>query len=70
MPTLVPAPRSRDTVPDSAGFREEKERAASRVRAIGGAVRFECIEGIHDVPPQRPVAVANRIARFARTLVG
>lgn len=70
VPTLVLAARSRDPVPDSAGFREEKERAASRVRAIGGPVRFEWIEGIHDVPLQRPRAVATRIARFARTLVG
>lgn len=70
VPTLVLAARSRDPVPDSAGFRQEKERAASRVRAIGGHVRFEWIEGIHDVPLQRPRAVSARIARFAGTLVG
>jgi hypothetical protein len=28
-------------------------------------VAFEWIEGIHDVPLQRPEAVARRIARFA-----
>lgn len=70
VPTLVLAARSRGSGPDSAGFREEKERAASRVRALGGPVRFAWIEGIHDVPLQRPNAVASRIARFARPLVG
>jgi hypothetical protein len=39
------------------------------VRAIGEPVRFEWIEGIHDVPLQRPEALARRIARFAREAV-
>jgi hypothetical protein len=42
-----------------------KVEAARRVRAIGPTVAFEWIEGIHDLPLQRPDAVARRIARFA-----
>ena len=67
-PTLVLAVRSKPGTPDSAGFIEEKERGASAVRAIGDPVRFAWIEGIHDVPLQRPRAVANRIAAFARSI--
>ena len=68
VPTIVLGVRSKDGGPDSAGFTEEKERAASTVRAIGGNVRFAWIEGIHDVPLQRPDALARRIARFAEQL--
>lgn len=65
IPTLVLAVRSAPGAPDSAGFMEEKERAARVVRAIGEPVRFAWIDGVHDVPIQRPRAVASRIARFA-----
>lgn len=65
VPTLVLAVRSPAGTPDSAGFMHEKERASADVRAIGGPVRFEWIDGIHDVPLQRPRALASRIARFA-----
>ena len=64
---LVLAVRSEADTPDSAGFMEEKKRASRVVRAIGGNVRFEWIDGIHDVPLQRPEAVARRIVRFARS---
>lgn len=67
---LVLAVRSRPEGADSTGFMEEKERAARVVRSIGDPVRFEWIDGIHDVPLQRPEAVAARIDRFDRTLVG
>jgi len=70
VPTLVLAVRSAPGSVDSAGFMEEKERAAKVVRRIGGPVRFEWIEGIHDIPLQRPEAVARRIERFARAVVG
>jgi pimeloyl-ACP methyl ester carboxylesterase len=66
VPTLVLAVRSAPGTVDSAGFMQEKERAARGVRAIGDPVRFEWIEGIHDLPLQRPLALANRIRRFAR----
>ncbi|MGZ8567599.1 MAG: alpha/beta fold hydrolase [Actinomycetota bacterium] len=62
-PTVVLAVRSAPGVPDSAGFMEEKRRAAMNVKAIGAPVRFEWIDGMHDVPLQRPKAVASRIAR-------
>jgi pimeloyl-ACP methyl ester carboxylesterase len=65
VPTLVLGVRSPPGTPDSAGFMHEKERASRLVRAIGGPVRFEWIDGIHDVPLQRPRALASRIARFA-----
>jgi pimeloyl-ACP methyl ester carboxylesterase len=70
VPTLVLAVRSAPGEADSAGFMEEKERAAEVVKAIDKAVRFEWIEGIHDIPIQRPDAVAERIERFAREVVG
>jgi len=70
VPTLVLAVRSAPAEADSAGFMEEKERAAEVVKAIDKAVRFEWIEGIHDIPLQRPDAVAERIERFAREVVG
>jgi pimeloyl-ACP methyl ester carboxylesterase len=65
VPTLVLGVRSKRGTADSAGFADEKERAAAAVRAIGDPVRFEWIEGIHDVPLQRPAAVASRILRVA-----
>jgi pimeloyl-ACP methyl ester carboxylesterase len=70
VPTLVLAVRSAPGEADSAGFMEEKERAAEVVKAIDKAVRFEWIEGIHDIPLQRPDAVAEQIERFAREVVG
>lgn len=70
VPTLVLAVRSAPGEADSAGFMEEKERAAEVVKAIDEAVRFEWIEGIHDIPLQRPDAVAERIERFAGEVVG
>jgi pimeloyl-ACP methyl ester carboxylesterase len=70
VPTLVLGVRSAPDEADSAGFMEEKERAADVVTAIDEAVRFEWIEGIHDIPIQRPDSVAERIERFAREVVG
>ena len=70
VPTLVLGVRSAPEVPDSAGFMQEKERASGVVRAIGEPVRFEWIDGVHDVPLQRPRAVASRIRRFATQTVG
>ena len=64
VPTLVLATRTRSAEPDD--FARTKAAAAGRIRAIGARVAFEWIEGIHDVPLQRPEAVARRIARFAR----
>jgi pimeloyl-ACP methyl ester carboxylesterase len=69
VPTLVLACRTADPVPGEAAFQTAKREAAARVHAIGGPVRFAWIEGIHDVPLQRPDAVARRIARFAAQAV-
>jgi lipase len=66
VPTLVLAARTRDVAADQVDFARAKADAARRVRAIGSPVAFEWIEGIHDVPLQRPQAVARRIAEFAR----
>jgi len=64
VPTLVLAARTREVAPGEADFARAKAEAARRVRAIGPPVAFDWIEGIHDVPLQRPEAVARRIARF------
>jgi pimeloyl-ACP methyl ester carboxylesterase len=61
VPTLVLAVRTAPGALDSAGFMDDKRRAAEAVREIGSPVRFEWIDGIHDVPLQRPAAVARRI---------
>jgi pimeloyl-ACP methyl ester carboxylesterase len=66
VPTLVLAVRSPREAPDPAGL-EHKRRAARLVRALGDPVRFEWIDGIHDVPLQRPDAVTRRILRSSRT---
>jgi pimeloyl-ACP methyl ester carboxylesterase len=65
VPTLILAARSRSGGSAAQGFERDKAIAARRVRTIGPPVSFEWIEGIHDVPLQRPEAVARRIARFA-----
>jgi pimeloyl-ACP methyl ester carboxylesterase len=70
VPTLVLAVRSSSGSAEEASFIRAKEEAARDVRAIGDPVRFAWVDGIHDVPLQRPDAVARRIARFARTAVG
>lgn len=65
--TLVLAARSRAGSPDPGGFIESKARAAGSVRSIGDPVRFEWMDGIHDLPLQRPDALARRIVRAARS---
>lgn len=67
VPTLVLAVRSPSGATDTAGFVSEKRRAAATVRGIGEPVHFQWIDGIHDVPLQRPSAVAGRILNAART---
>ena len=59
-----PRVRARAGRPHS-GFERDKAIAARRVRTIGPPVSFAWIEGIHDVPLQRPEAVARRIAKLA-----
>jgi pimeloyl-ACP methyl ester carboxylesterase len=64
VPTLVVAARPAPP-DDDAGMLEDKREAARTVRALGGHVRFEWMEGIHDLPLQRPEALAGRIVRAA-----
>jgi len=65
VPTLILAARSRSGGSAGPGFARDKAFAARRARTIGSPVSFEWIQGIHDVPLQRPEAVARRIAGFA-----
>ena len=65
VPTLVIAARPKNASGADAMFLEAKRAGEAAVRAIGSPVRFEWIEGIHDVPLQRPEALARRIRRFA-----
>ena len=68
VPTLVLAARSHGTDPKEAAFMEAKREGAAAVRAIGEQLRFAWIEGIHDVPLDRPAAVAARVRSFAANL--
>jgi pimeloyl-ACP methyl ester carboxylesterase len=68
VPTLALAtrlPGSRGPDPE---FGDSKRLAARAIRRMEGPIRFEWIEGIHDIPLQRPRAVAHRIRRFAREI--
>jgi pimeloyl-ACP methyl ester carboxylesterase len=62
VPTLILAARSRSGGSARPGFERDKAFAARRAQTIGPPVSFEWIQGIHDVPLQRPEAVARRIA--------
>jgi pimeloyl-ACP methyl ester carboxylesterase len=70
VPTLAVATRRETTEDSERMFIAAKEAAAEQVRAIDENVRFEWIEGIHDVPLQRPDAVADLIRRFAANYPG
>ena len=65
VPTRLLVTRTTPVSPDATGFVRAKEAAAQSVRSIGGNVSFAWIDGIHDVPLQRPEAVARRIANFS-----
>ena len=68
VPALILAARSRSGGSTVSQFERDKAIAARRVRTIGPPVSFEWIEGIHDVPLQRPEAVARRIAKLAEAV--
>lgn len=70
VPTLVLAARRRDLGPEDAMFVEAKHMGEVAIRSIGEPVRFEWIEGIHDVVLQRPEAVARRIRKFIEEQTG
>jgi pimeloyl-ACP methyl ester carboxylesterase len=61
VPTLVLAVRTPPGAVDSAGFLDDKRRGARAVREIGDPIRFAWVDGIHDLPLQRPRLLARRI---------
>jgi pimeloyl-ACP methyl ester carboxylesterase len=63
VPTLIVAARPPASSADP--YHLDRRSAARAVRAIGGPVRFEWLAGIHDLPLQRPEALARRIVRTA-----
>jgi pimeloyl-ACP methyl ester carboxylesterase len=63
-PPRVVGTRRSDVREDDRAFVEAKAEAAGAIARIDGPVRFEWIEGIHDVPLQHPDAVAALIRRF------
>jgi len=67
VPTLVVATRL-DTMEASEGTVIAKKAAETTIRQIDGVVRFEWIEGIHDVPLQHPSAVADLVRHFTESL--
>jgi pimeloyl-ACP methyl ester carboxylesterase len=46
-----------------------KRQAADRAKAGGARLEIAWLDGIHDLPLQRPDALAGRIERFSRQLV-
>jgi pimeloyl-ACP methyl ester carboxylesterase len=54
------------------GWYRAKRRAARDVRAVSdpALVKIAWMDGIHDLPVQRPVQLTQRIQRFAREVVG
>jgi pimeloyl-ACP methyl ester carboxylesterase len=65
VPTLILATRRADPGPGDEIFIAAKQIGEQRVREIDGPIRFEWIEGIHDVPLQHPDEVAGRVRQFA-----
>jgi pimeloyl-ACP methyl ester carboxylesterase len=68
VPTLVVATRQEDPEEADAMFIAAKQVGEEVVREIDGGVRFQWIEGIHDVPLQRPDAVAELVRGFVAGL--
>jgi pimeloyl-ACP methyl ester carboxylesterase len=66
VPVLIVAARSKGASGEDAAFIDAKRGAEGEVRAIGAHLHFEWIDSIHDVPMQRPDALARRIRRFVR----
>ena len=65
VPTLILATRRSDPGPGDEAFIAAKEVGEQEVRAVDAPIRFEWIEGIHDVPLQHPDEVARRVREFA-----
>jgi pimeloyl-ACP methyl ester carboxylesterase len=71
-PTLMICARPRRHVmAEERGFYEMKRASTAKIRAAKNAnVKIEWITSIHDIPLDRPVELADRIARFVRTETG
>jgi pimeloyl-ACP methyl ester carboxylesterase len=65
VPTLILATRRPDPGPGDEAFIAAKQIGEQQVREIDGPIRFEWIEGIHDVPLQHPDELARRFREFA-----
>ena len=71
VPALVILARSAAPTHDELEFLAVKREAASRIRRLAAElVRVSWMEGIHDLPLQRPGALSSRIERFADDVVG
>lgn len=66
-PMLIVAARPPASAGDRPEFLEAKRRGRREVEAIGPPLRFEWMDGIHDLPLQRPDALARRIVHAARS---
>ena len=62
VPTLAILARTADD--------RRKRTAASTLRSVGAPTEVVWMRGIHDLPLQRPDAIARRIERFASAAVG
>jgi pimeloyl-ACP methyl ester carboxylesterase len=71
VPALALLARSTER-PEQHGWLQAKRKAAREVRAVAdpALVRIAWMEGIHDLPVQRPDRLTARIERFARDVVG
>jgi pimeloyl-ACP methyl ester carboxylesterase len=56
--------------PGEAEREQEKRAAVAALRAAGASTRVVWLQGIHDLPLQRPDALGVRIERFVATAVG
>jgi hypothetical protein len=72
VPVLVLGVRSEPTDGDGDGagaeFDAAKKAAAEKIDKIHPRIHFEWIDGIHDVPLQKPVEVADHIQRFVSSI--
>ena len=54
---------------DAAAFDAAKREAVQRLKAAGSPATFVWVEGIHDLPIQRPDVLVRRLTRFAGSAV-
>jgi pimeloyl-ACP methyl ester carboxylesterase len=69
VPTLAVLARGSGHPDADADAEAHKRGFAERARRSGAPIRVSWLEGIHDLPLQRPAALAGRIERFSEGLV-